>query len=127
MARKRNSLLQGIDLFRRLSPQLVVSDLIIFLYICENEGINVSELAQITGITEASASRRARALAPPDMNGAIPPSVGLVEAFQGGEDGRVRLLFLTAQGRLFRDQLEDIIAKASPILQFEDDERRAAR
>jgi len=114
MARRRNSLLQALEQFRTLDPGLVITDLVVFLYICENEGLNVKELAAVARLTEATASRRARALGEPDAPGAMAPSVGLVEAYQG-DDGRARLIFLTDKGRKMRDQLQRIIAAADPI------------
>ena len=115
MARRRNSLLQALEQFRAMDPGLVITDLIVFLYVCENEGLNVKELANVTRLTEATASRRARALGEPDAPGAMAPSVGLLEAFQG-EDGRARLIYLTEKGRRVRDQLQRIIAAADPII-----------
>ncbi len=124
MAKRRNAVLRVLELFRKQSEDLVLSDLIVFLYICENEGINVTELAQVSRLTEATASRRSRALAVETMPGAIPPAIGLVEAFQG-EDGRQRLIFLTPKGRELRNQIADIIEEASPLVGFSAEEARA--
>lgn len=115
MARRRNSLLQSLEQFRALDPGLVMTDLLVFLYVCENEGLNVKELAQVSQLTEATASRRARALGEPDAPGAMPPSVGLLEAFQG-DDARARLIYLTEKGRRMRDQLQRTIGAADPII-----------
>jgi DNA-binding MarR family transcriptional regulator len=115
MARRRNSLLQSLEQFRAMDPGLVITDLVVFLYVCENEGLNVKELAQVSRLTEATASRRARALGEPDAQGAMAPSIGLLEAFQG-EDGRARLIYLTEKGRRVRDQLQRTIATADPII-----------
>lgn len=115
MARRRNSLLQALETFRAMDPGLVITDLVVFLYVCENEGLNVKELAQVSRLTEATASRRARALGEPDAPGAMAPSVGLVEAFQG-DDGRARLIYLTERGRQVRDQLQEVIGAADPIV-----------
>lgn len=114
MARRRNSMLQALELFRAMDPGLVITDLVVFLYACENEGLNVKELAHVTRLTEATASRRARALGEPDAPGAMSPAVGLLEAFQG-DDGRARLIYLTEKGRRVRDQLQQIINAADPI------------
>jgi DNA-binding MarR family transcriptional regulator len=114
VARRRNSLLQALERFRSLDPGLVITDLLVFLYICENEGLNVKELAKVSCLTEATASRRARALGAADAPGAMAPAVGLVEAFQG-DDGRARLLYLTEKGRRMRDHLQQLISRADPI------------
>ncbi len=115
MARRRNSLLQALEQFRAMDPGLVITDLVVFLYICENEGLNVKELAAVSRLTEATASRRARALGEPDAPGAMAASVGLVEAFLG-DDGRARLIYLTEKGRRVRDQLQRIFGAADPIV-----------
>ena len=112
--RRRNSLLQLLELFRTVDAEVVVNDILVFLYVCENEGLNVSELAQIARLTEATASRRARALASPDIPFPVAPSMSLVEIFQGA-DGRQRLLCLTERGRELKAQIAQIIAAADPI------------
>jgi DNA-binding MarR family transcriptional regulator len=115
MKRRRNTVLQVLEDFRNLSPEVILTDLVVFLYVCENEGINVSELAQVAKLTEATASRRSRALAPQKMPGAISPALGLVEAF-AGEDARQRLLFLTPAGRELRNRFADAIANPSLLV-----------
>ncbi len=117
MARRRNSFLQLLETFRELHPGLVVADLIAFLYICENEGLNITELAQLGRFTGATASRRARALAGPNAPSPRPPSLDLVEIFEGGDDARARQIFLTAKGRAMRDAIAEMIGAAIPLAQ----------
>lgn len=112
--RRRNSLLQLVEHFRTLDPEIVVNDILVFMYVCENEGLNITELARLARLTEATASRRARALASPDIPFPVAPSMGLVDIFQG-EDGRQRLLYLTAKGREMRDTVDRLIAAAVPV------------
>ena len=112
--RKRNAILSALECFRDLSPGIVLSDLVVFLSVCENEGLNVTELAQLARMTEASASRRARSMGPPDMPYTLPPSMDLIGGFQG-VDGRERLMYLTEKGVALRSRLDDIIARAQPI------------
>lgn len=114
MARRRNSLLQLLEYFRTLDAEIVVNDILVFLYVCENEGLNIKELAALARLTEATASRRARALAPPDIAFPVAPSMGLLEIFQG-EDGRTRLLYLTEKGREARRVVSELIASATPL------------
>jgi DNA-binding MarR family transcriptional regulator len=115
--RQRNSLLQALEFFRDLHPGLVVADLVAFLYICENEGLNITELSQLGRFTGATASRRARALAGPDTPSPRPPSLGLVRIFEGGDDARARQIFLTDKGREARDAVGALIAEAVPVAQ----------
>ena len=115
MARRRNSFLQLLEQFREMHPGLVVADLIAFLYICENEGLNITELAQLGRFTGATASRRARALAGPDAPSPRPPSLDLVQMYEGGDDARARQIFLTAKGRAMRYAISEMIASAIPL------------
>ncbi|HYE44086.1 MAG TPA: MarR family winged helix-turn-helix transcriptional regulator [Caulobacteraceae bacterium] len=108
-SRRRNSALDTMERLRALGDGMTFNAMLVFMYICENEGINVSELAQVCRMTEATASRSARALAAPSAAGALPPSLGLVELRQDPFDGRGRLLFLTASGRKLRDAIDDSI------------------
>lgn len=116
MARRRNSLLQALEYFRTLDAEIVVNDILVFLYVCENEGLNISELARLARLTEATASRRARALAGPDIAFPVAPSMGLVEMFQGA-DGRQRLIHLTDKGREAKAVIQSLIAAAWPLAQ----------
>jgi DNA-binding MarR family transcriptional regulator len=115
MRRRRNSFLQQLEYFRELHPGLVVADLVAFLYICENEGLNITELAQLGRFTGATASRRARALAGPDTASPRPPSLDLVQIYEGGDDARARQLFLTDKGRVTRDAISALIVEAIPV------------
>lgn len=104
-----------MERLRALGDGMTFNAMLVFMYICENEGINVSELAQVCRMTEATASRSARALAAPGAPGALPPSLGLVELRQDPFDGRGRLLFLTAAGRKLRDAVDESIRAAVTI------------
>lgn len=114
MARRRNSFLQLLEYFRSVDSEIVVNDILVFLYVCENEGLNVRELADLARLTEATASRRARALAGPDIAFAVAPSMGLVDIYQG-EDARERLLYLSEKGREVAAVVGKLIAEASPL------------
>lgn len=113
--RRRNSVLETMERLRALGDGMTFNAMLVFMYICENEGINVSELAQVCRMTEATASRSARALTAPNAQGALPPSLGLVELRQDPFDGRGRLLFLTNAGRKLRDAIDESIATAVTI------------
>jgi DNA-binding MarR family transcriptional regulator len=115
MARRRNSFLKALEYFREMHLGLVVTDLIVFMYIAENEGLNISELAQLARLTGATASRRARLLATADIYNPLPPSLGLIAFTEGEEDARTRQLTLTARGREVREAIDRLIAEGDPI------------
>lgn len=111
-ARRRNSLLEALEFFRSEDPNTRLSTVLAFLYLCENEGFCISELAAAAGMTLATASRAARSLAAPDAPGALPPALGLAEL---RPHGKVRALHLTSAGRALRDRLDETIVRATTI------------
>lgn len=113
--RRRNAVLETLELFRTLEPGLWVNSIVAYLYVCENEGINVRELAYACRLNVPTASRSVRALAPPDAESALAPALGLVELRPDPNDGRGRRLFLTEQGRALRDRIDGVIRAAVPI------------
>src|SRR3569623_1965426 len=96
--RRRNTVLEAMERFRRL-----------------NEGLNMRELAQVCRIAEATASRVARRLASPTTPGVLPPGAGLVELRTNPFDQRGKLLFLPPAGLALRASLDDLIQEAVPI------------
>lgn len=97
-----------------------LTDAVAFLYVCENEGINISELAQLAGLTASSASRAARRLIAPDAPFALEPGLGLMELRTQATDRRGRTLALTTAGQRLRQELDALIKSAAPILVGED-------
>lgn len=115
-ARRRNALLEALELFRGKDANTRLSTVVAFLYLCENEGFCVSELAAAADMTLATASRAARSLTAPDAPGALPPALGLAEL---RPRGKVRALHLTEAGRALRDRLDQTIVHATTIVQQE--------
>lgn len=110
--RRRNALLEALELFRVEDPGVRLSTVIAFLYLCENEGFCVSELAAVSGMTLATASRAARSLAAPDAPRSLPPALGLAEIRTAG---KVHALILSPTGRALRDRLDQTIVQATTI------------
>jgi len=113
--RRRNTILAGLELFRRKTPDLWVNNILTFLYACENEGLNVKELAQVSRLSEATASRSIRSFARAGASNALKPALGLVELVENPADGRGRLIYLTDEGRSVAAELDDLILQARPI------------
>ena len=110
--RRRNAVLDVLELFQDAGADGRLGPLIAFLYLCENEGLCVSELAAVAGMNMAAASRAARSLACPEAAGALPPMLGLVEL---RPHGRVRALYLTEAGSDLRDRIDSRIRRAVTI------------
>lgn len=113
-SRRRNALLEALELFRAEDPNTRLSTVLAFLYLCENEGFCVSELAAASGMTMATASRAARSLIAPGAPGALAPALGLAEL---RHHGKIRALHLSAAGRELRDRLDETIVQATTISQ----------
>lgn len=115
-ARKRNACLATIERMRKACGDIRLNDAVAFLYICENEGINVRELAQLAGLTASSASRTARRLTGRDTAHALAPALDLIDMRQQPTDRRGRVLTLTAKGRRLQHDMNQVILAATPIL-----------
>jgi DNA-binding MarR family transcriptional regulator len=113
--RTRNAVLQALVLFKALHPRVSVNEAIAFLYVAENEGLTVQELAELAGFTQSTASRSLRALGPPGSPWSQSPALGLAEAFINPHDGRSHVIHLSERGRALRQELEEIIARGAPI------------
>ena len=113
--RRRDCLLEALLAFRGLSAGISVNEILAFLYICENEGLSVQELAFVAQMSQSAASRSARGLGPADSPWSRPPALGLVKAYLHPSDGRSHLLHLTDDGKHLRDRLDDIIRRGVTI------------
>ncbi len=113
--RKRNAVLEAVVYLRRGAPSINLTSLMVLLYVAENPGINMVELAQVCEITVPTASRVARALGRSDAEGSLPPYHGLLEISNNPNDPRGRHLSLSSDGRMICDHIERIIAERAPI------------
>lgn len=109
--RRRNTVLAALETARRRHPQLNMKGLIAFLYVAENPGIQMVELAEVSQLTLPTASRIARALYDASMVGALPPYVGLLrmEGPELGETG-ARKIVLTETGLALCAEFDRLIA-----------------
>lgn len=114
--RRRNSCLAVIEVLRRSFGDVRLNDVIAFLYVCENEGLNLSELIQLTGLSPSSASRAARRLLPAGADFSLSPALGLLTLDVQTTDRRARVLSLTDTGRALRDEMNALITTAVPIV-----------
>jgi DNA-binding MarR family transcriptional regulator len=110
--RRRNSLLESLEIFRKQHPSFTLGMIVTFLYACENEGASVRDLAGLCGLADGTVSRNVRSLAPADEPGALPPCAGLLTLRDDPHDARLRLVHLTEAGRSLRARLDDIIRAA---------------
>jgi DNA-binding MarR family transcriptional regulator len=114
--RRRDAVLAALESFRRIHPAISLTSVRAFLYVAENPGINVTELALACGLTDAGASRVARALAGPAIDRPLPPSLDLLDCVVGAVDPRERLLRLSPRGQALVERIEQLIAAQTPIV-----------
>jgi DNA-binding MarR family transcriptional regulator len=113
--RRHSTVLQAVRLLRGLHPELTPNAQLSFLYICENDGLNVGALADLCGFSITTASRASRSLAEADAPGSLAPYVGLVELRPDPFDARSRLIFLNGRGKRLRAELDGLIAEATQM------------
>jgi DNA-binding MarR family transcriptional regulator len=113
--RRRDTVLEALERFRRLgSPRAFVS-FILFLYVCENEGLTVTELSRVAGATLATTARIVRILSGNEPLEKIPDDCLLFELRLSHNDRRVSFIHLTAQGVDLRNEIDCLIRAATLI------------
>lgn len=115
LLRRRNTLLACLTLLRKRAPDITVSEMLAFLYVAENGGIRVKELAELMTTTQATASRAARALVSRGDPGALPPGRGWLVMSSNGRENISRHLYLTPLGVEVTSHLDALIERAQPI------------
>jgi DNA-binding MarR family transcriptional regulator len=108
-ARRRNTVLAALEIFRALDIGITTNNIVTFLYLCENEGISVTELAALAGLNPATASRSIRSLAAVGARWSLPPHLGLIEVLGYGPSRNSKTLRLTPLGAEIRDRLNALI------------------
>jgi DNA-binding MarR family transcriptional regulator len=119
-SRPRDTVLEALLALKALESRISVNEVLAFLYTCENEGLSVQELAFVARLTQSTASRSLRALGQAGSEWALPPALGLVEAYLNPNDGRSHVIHLSEKGRELRDRLDRIIARGVTIVPLQD-------
>lgn len=115
VGRRRNTLLAGLVLLKKLAPDITQSEMLAFLYVAENPGVRIKELAALMETTEATASRASRSLLEPRDPGARPPGRGWLVMAANGREAVSRHLYLSAAGIALVGRLDALIESARPI------------
>lgn len=115
VVRRRDTILAGLERFRQIDPNITVTNIVTFLYVCENEGISMTELAMVAQLGTATASRAVRSLGVEGDAGSLPPYLGLVEILAQGPKRNSKTLRLSPAGRELKDRLNQLIAAAVSI------------
>lgn len=112
-----STVVQVLEAFRKLDPDLPIQYALSFMTIAQSEGISIGELAERLGIAQSSASRNVAALSRWHSFGKA--GLDLVQAQEDPRERRRKIVTLTDSGRAFLAGLRGIINPP--------DSRRAAK
>ncbi len=108
-------MLAGLVLLKKLAPDISISEMLAFLYVAENPGVRVKELAVLMQTTDATASRASRSLLQEGDPGARAPGRGWLLMASNGREAVSRHLYLTEAGVELVQRLDALIESARPI------------
>lgn len=112
--RQRNTILAALELFREtVRDEAPLRSMTLFLYVAENEGLSVTELAHVSRMNIATTARLVRVLA--GEAAATTPGMVLFDCRPTPGHGRLKTIWLSAAGRMLRDRCEGLIEAAAPI------------
>lgn len=91
-----NKSLNVIEVFRKIDPAMPIAQVSFFLNAAKNEGLSLTDLAQMTGILLANASRYIV-----NLSGGKPGEKGLdlLDYYENPLNRRQKLVVLTERGR----------------------------
>lgn len=105
------TVVQMLEAFRKLDPDLPIQYALSFMTIAQNEGISIGELADRLGIAQSSASRNVAALSRWHSFGKA--GLDLVQAQEDPRERRRKIVTLTDQGRAFLEELHAIVRSST--------------
>lgn len=114
-ARKRNSVLHGLEVLRSEAPTLTVTQALLFLYVAENCDITMSELALVAGLRLPTASRAARGITAMDAPHSLPPHADLLDVRPNPDNANSRIVNLSTKGRIVAGQVKAVVRAPAPV------------
>ena len=104
-------LLALIETMRLSSRDVSLPGIVLFLHVCERDGISIKDLVYLSGYGESLVSRAIDRLRGVDDSGRLEDLGGaLVSVTRHPEDGRRRLVFLTEAGRQLKVRIANALA-----------------
>lgn len=101
------TVVQVLEAFRKLDPDLPIQYALSFMTIAQSDGISIGELAERLAIAQSSASRNVAALSRWHSFGKA--GLDLVQAHEDPRERRRKIVTLTEQGRAFLAELRVIV------------------
>src|SRR5262249_32002260 len=111
--RRRNSVLQALEAMRSETSRGTNPFVrcIVYLYVAENEGVTVTELAEFCRYSVSYVAKLVNEISAPDSDGAAP----LLKTVRDENVFRVKYVYLSDHGAALADKIDGIIAEASLI------------
>jgi DNA-binding MarR family transcriptional regulator len=97
-----NTLFSAVEAMRTACPRLTLRQAILFLYVCENEGLSLHELAFVSRVGDATTSRGVKMLSSQDPEVVPAP---LLSVRPHPDDKRVVLISLTEHGEALKREI----------------------
>lgn len=97
-SRRRSTILAAVETFISIDPGITLNSVLVFLYVAENQGLTISELAAVSGLQKPTASRCIRSLAERGSPDSLPPYLGLICVRRGGLAKNSKTLSLSRSG-----------------------------
>lgn len=107
-----STLFTAVEAMRAACPRLTLRQAILFLYVCENEGLSLHELAFVSRVGDATTSRGVKMLSSDDPE-LIPAPLLSVRPHPG--DRRIVLIYLTEQGEALKGEIAAAIEQRRKI------------
>jgi DNA-binding MarR family transcriptional regulator len=115
MKRRRDTILQALEIFRARNQGLTLTHLVVLLYVAENEGVTLSELAGVVGLSLATTSRAARALTSAEETDSLAPYAGLLHVRPNPANSNGRVVRLSIHGQALIAKFDALIGAPVPI------------
>jgi DNA-binding MarR family transcriptional regulator len=107
-----NTLFAAVEAMRAACPKLTLRQAILFLYVCENEGLSLHELAFVSRVGDATTSRGVKMMSSEDPDLMPTP---LLRVQPHPADRRVVLISLTERGEALKAEIARAIDRRDVI------------
>jgi DNA-binding MarR family transcriptional regulator len=111
-AARENTLFTAVGAMRTACPKLTLRQAILFLYVCENEGLSLHELAFVSRVGDATTSRGVKMLSTEDPE-LMPAPLLRVRPHPG--DKRVILISLSEHGEALKAEIAKAIDRRGTV------------
>lgn len=104
-----NSLIDVIDVYREIHPDMTLNQLVVLMAVAANHGISQKELAETVGLADSSVSRILAVLGEHGSRGTGP--FNLVYMVSSDTDRRQRNVYLSKKGQALTSKVISIVSK----------------